>query len=107
MGEPCWPFVPEDRPPQSNPWGLLAVQILPGLIIGLAVSMADSGRHDDRQTAAKLQEIAIQMGKNTETLVMVCKQLEEKNKRDSEQDLRLNNLEANQARILQRLNMAP
>jgi hypothetical protein len=47
------------------------------------------------------------MGKNTETLVMVCKQLEEKNKRDSDQDLRLNNLEANQARILQRLNMAP
>ncbi len=91
----------------ANPWGLLAVQILPGLIIGLAVSMADGGRHDDRQTAAKLQEIAIQMGKNTETLVMVCKQLEDKNKRDSEQDLRLNNLEANQARILQRLNMPP
>lgn len=105
---PCRPFVPADQPPQqSNPWGLLAVQILPGLIVGLAVSMADSGRTDDRQMASKMQEIAVQMGKMGETLVMVCKQLEDKNRRDNEQDTRMTVLETNQARILQRLNMAP
>jgi hypothetical protein len=76
-----------------NPWGQLAIQVLPGLVIGLAVAGFQGQQSGSVEVAKNMQEMAIQLAKQAETIAMVCKmqeKLEASNRELKQQNERLN-----------------
>lgn len=61
-------------------WGQVALQSVSGLIVGVVVIYADGGRQDNIKSAERIGEMAVQIAEMNKTLLMVCDQVEEKNK---------------------------
>lgn len=75
-----------------NPWGQLAIQILPGLVIGLAVAGFQGKQSGTVEVAKNMQEMAIQLAKQSKTLETICDQ-------QKEFSARIIKLEAENARL--------
>jgi hypothetical protein len=93
-------------PPPDGPWKTWAPSIV-GLAGMLLIYLMTAHQGGSSKLADRMQEQTLQLAKLAEQVAAVCDQVAKKDARDREQDQAIGEMRETQARMLQRLGMAP
>ena len=103
MPEPCHTPTP---PAADGPWKTWAPSLV-GIAGMLLIYGMQTHQGGSSKLADRLHEQTLQLAKLAGEVAAVCEQIAKKDTKDREQDQNIGEMRETQARILQRLGMAP